>query len=145
MGLRRPIIRTGVVLSKAGGALPRMLLPIKLFIGGPLGSGQQYFPWIHLRDEVAALRWLIDNPNAHGVYNLSAPHPLTNKDFTQAIGRVLGRPTFMPVPAFAMQLLFGEMATLLLDGQREVPARLLKEGFRFKFPEAAAALRDVLK
>jgi hypothetical protein len=145
MGIRRPIIRTGVVLDKNGGALPKMVMPVKLFVGGPLGSGKQYFPWIHLHDEVAAIRWLIDNPNAHGVYNLSAPQPLTNKDFTRAIGKVLGRPTFMPVPAFAMKTLFGEMSTLLLDGQRQMPVRLVKEGFKFKFTNAEAALRDVLK
>lgn len=145
VGVRRVIIRTGVVLDKNGGALPRMVMPIKMFIGGPLGSGKQYFPWIHLRDEVAAIRWLIDNPNAHGVYNLSAPQPLTNKEFTHTIGKVLGRPTFMPVPAFAMKTLFGEMSTLLLDGQREVPQRLLREGFKFQFNDADAALRDVLK
>jgi uncharacterized protein (TIGR01777 family) len=145
MGIRRPIIRTGVVLDKNGGALPKMVMPVKMFVGGPLGSGKQYFPWIHLHDEVAAIRWLIDNPNAHGVYNLSAPQPLTNKEFTQAIGKVLGRPTFMPVPAFAMETMFGEMSTLLLDGQREMPMRLVKEGFKFKFTNAEAALRDVLK
>ncbi len=145
LGIRRVITRTGVVLDKHGGALPRMVMPVKMFIGGPLGNGQQYFPWIHLQDEVAAMRWLIDNPNAHGVYNLSAPQPLTNKEFTQAVGKVLGRPTFMPVPAFAVKMLFGEMSSLVLDGQREVPQRLLKEGFRFKFTDAAAALRDVLK
>jgi len=145
MGIRRPIIRTGVVLDKNGGALPKMVLPVKMFVGGPLGSGQQYFPWIHLHDEVVAIRWLIDNSSAHGVYNLSAPQPVTNKEFTHAIGKVLGRPTFMPVPAFAMKTLFGEMATLLLDGQREMPMRLVKEGFKFKFTNAEAALRDVLK
>jgi uncharacterized protein len=145
MGIRRPIIRTGVVLDKNGGALPKMVMPIKMFVGGPIGSGKQYLPWIHLQDEVAAIRWLIDNPKARGVYNLSAPKPLTNREFTQAIGRVLGRPTFMPVPVFAMQTMFGEMSTLLLDGQREMPARLVKDGFRFKFTDAEAALRDVLK
>jgi uncharacterized protein (TIGR01777 family) len=145
IGVRRVIIRTGVVLDKSGGALPRMVLPVKMFVGGPLGSGKQYFPWIHLRDEVAAIRWLIDNPGAHGVFNLSAPQPSTNKEFTQAIGKVLGRPTFMPVPAFAMQTMFGEMATLLLDGQREMPMRLVKEGFKFQFADALTALKDVLK
>ncbi len=145
MHVRRVIIRTGVVLDKNGGALPKMVIPIRMFVGGPLGSGRQYFPWIHLYDEVAAIRWLIDNSNAHGVYNLSAPQPLTNKEFTHAIGRVLGRPTFMPVPAFALKTMFGEMSTLLLDGQREIPMRLVKEGFKFKFTNAEAALRDVLK
>jgi uncharacterized protein (TIGR01777 family) len=145
LSVRRVIIRTGVVLDKHGGALPRMVMPVKMFVGGPLGSGKQYFPWIHLQDEVAAIRWLIDNSNARGVYNLSAPRPLTNKEFTQAIGKVLGRPTFMPVPAFAMRTMFGEMSTLLLDGQREMPMRLVKDGFKFKFTDAEAALRDVLK
>ena len=145
MGIRRPIIRTGVVLDLHGGALPKMVMPVKMFVGGPIGSGRQYFPWIHLKDEVAAIRFVIDNKNANGVYNLSAPKPLTNKEFTQAIGKVLGRPTFMPVPAFAMKTLFGEMATLLLDGQRQMPARLLKEGFRFQFADATTALKDVLK
>lgn len=145
LGVRRPIIRTGVVLAKDGGALPRMLQPIKMFVGGPLGSGKQYFPWIHLKDEVAAIRFLIENKTANGVYNLSAPKPLTNKEFTQVTGKVLGRPAFMPVPAFAMETMFGEMSTLLLDGQRQMPAHLLKEGFKFQFTDAAAALKDVLK
>ena len=145
LGIRRPIIRTGVVLDLHGGALPKMLMPVKMFVGGPIGSGKQYFPWIHLKDEVAAIRFVIDNKNANGVYNLSAPKPLTNKEFTQAIGKVLGRPTFMPVPAFAMKTMFGEMSTLLLDGQRQIPARLLKEGFQFQFADATTALKDVLK
>jgi uncharacterized protein (TIGR01777 family) len=145
MGIRRPIIRTGVVLDLHGGALPKMVMPVKMFVGGPIGSGKQYFPWIHLKDEVAAIRFLIENKTANGVYNLSAPKPLTNKEFTQAIGKVLGRPTFMPVPAVAMKTLFGEMATLLLDGQRQMPARLVKAGFKFQFTDAVAALKDVLK
>lgn len=145
LGIRRPIIRTGVVLSTEGGALPKMLTPVKMFVGGPLGSGRQYFPWIHLQDEVAAIRFLIENRQANGVHNLSAPKPLTNKEFTKAIGKVLGRPTFMPVPAFAMKALFGEMSTLLLDGQREIPMRLVKEGFKFQFANVNVALKDVLK
>ena len=145
LGIRRPIIRTGVVLDLHGGALPKMVMPVKLFVGGPIGSGKQYFPWIHLKDEVAAIRFVIENKNANGVYNLSAPQPLTNKEFTQAIGKVLGRPTFMPVPAFAMKTMFGEMSTLLLDGQRQIPVRLLKEGFKFQFADATTALKDVLK
>ena len=145
MGIRRPIIRTGVVLDMNGGALPKMVMPVKMFVGGPIGSGKQYFPWIHLKDEVAAIRFLIENKTANGVYNLSAPKPLTNKEFTQAIGKVLGRPTFMPVPAVAMKTLFGEMSTLLLDGQRQMPVRLVKAGFKFQFTDATAALKDVLK
>lgn len=145
LGVRRVIIRTGVVLDKIGGALPQMMLPVKLFVGGPLGGGQQYFPWIHLADEVAAIRFLIDHKTASGVYNLSAPNPQTNAAFTKVLGKVLGRPTFMPTPGFAMKALFGEMSTLLLDGQRQLPKRLLSAGFKFKFAESEAALRDVLK
>jgi uncharacterized protein (TIGR01777 family) len=145
MGVRRVIIRTGVVLDKTGGALPQMMLPVKLFVGGPLGGGRQYFPWIHLEDEVAAIRFLIDNPTANGVYNLSAPNPQTNAAFTSVLGKMLGRPSFMPTPGFAMKALFGEMSTLVLDGQRQMPKRLLAAGFKFKFAESEAALRDVLK
>jgi uncharacterized protein (TIGR01777 family) len=145
LGVRRVIIRTGVVLDKTGGALPQMMLPVKLFIGGPLGGGRQYFPWIHLADEVAAIRFLIDNPTASGVYNLSAPNPQTNAEFTKVLGKVLGRPAFMPTPGFALKLLFGEMATLLLDGQRQLPKRLLAAGFKFTYSDAASALQDIYK
>ncbi len=144
-GVRRVIIRTGVVLDKKGGALPQMMLPFKLFIGGPLGGGQQGFPWIHLIDEVAAIRFLIDQPAANGVFNLSAPNPLSNAQFGRVLGKVMGRPAFMPTPGFAMKMMFGEMSTLLLDGQFEFPQRLQQLGFTFRFPDAEAALRDVLR
>jgi uncharacterized protein (TIGR01777 family) len=145
LGVRRAIIRTGVVLSKKGGALPQMLLPFKLFAGGPIGSGRQWFPWIHIADEVSAIRFLIENRQASGAFNLSAPNPLTNAEFGRVVGRVMGRPAFMPAPAFALRLVFGEMATVLLDGQRQVPKRLLELGFAFRFPSAQAALKDILK
>jgi uncharacterized protein (TIGR01777 family) len=144
LGLRRPVIRTGVVLSAQGGALPRMLLPFKLFAGGPLGGGRQWFPWIHIADEVSAIRFLIEHPQATGPFNLSAPNPLTNAQFSRLLGCVMGRPAFMPTPGLALRLLFGEMATVLLDGQQAVPQHLLELGFGFRFPEAEAALRDVL-
>ena len=143
-GVRRVIIRTGVVLSTAGGALPKLLLPYRFFAGGPLGSGRQYFPWIHMADEVAAIRFLIENRAARGAFNLAAPNPLTNAAFGKLAGQVLGRPAFVPVPAFALRLLLGEMATTVLDGQRAVPDRLLALGFAFRFPDAEAALRDLL-
>jgi uncharacterized protein (TIGR01777 family) len=145
LGVRRAIIRTGVVLSPEDGALPRMMLPFKFFIGGPIGSGQQWFPWIHLADEVTAIRYLIDNKAATGVFNLSAPNPLTNAEFGQVLGRVLRRPAIMPTPGFVLRLAFGEMSTVLLDGQRAVPQRLQELGFTFRFPEAEAALRDLLR
>ena len=145
LGVRRVIIRTGVVLDKNGGALPQMMLPFKLFAGGPLGGGRQGFPWIHLADEVAAIRFLIDQPSASGVFNLSAPNPLSNAQFGRVLGKVLGRPSFMPTPGIAMKMMFGEMSTLLLDGQFEIPQRLQQLGFTFRFADAEAALRDVLK
>jgi len=145
MGVRRAVIRTGVVLSNKGGALPQMLLPFKLFAGGPLGNGKQWLPWIHIADEVSAIRFLIENRQASGAFNLCAPNPLTNAEFGRVVGRVMGRPAFMPTPAFALRLVFGEMATVLLDGQRQIPKRLLELSFAFRFPSAEAALKEILK
>lgn len=144
MGVRRAIIRTGVVLDAKDGALPRMVQPFRLYVGGPLGGGQQWFPWIHLVDEVAAIRFLIETPEASGPFNLVAPNPATNGQVSRALGRVLGRPAFMPIPGFVLRLMFGEMATLLLDGQRAVPRRLLDLGFQFRYLIVEAALKDVL-
>ncbi len=144
LGVRRAIIRTGVVLSIEGGALPRMLLPFRFFAGGRLGSGRQWFPWIHIADEVGAIRFLIENETANGPFNLTAPVPLNNAEFSRLLGQQLRRPALMPIPAFALRLLFGEMATVLLDGQRAIPRRLVQLGFTFQFPEAELALRDLL-
>ena len=144
LGVRRAIIRTGIVLSRDGGALPQMMLPFRLFAGGPLGSGRQGFPWIHLADEVRAIRWLIEREDASGPFNLAAPETLTNAEFGRVLGRVMRRPAFMPTPGFALRLVLGELSTLLLDGQRQVPQRLLDHGFTFRFPTAEAALRDLL-
>jgi uncharacterized protein (TIGR01777 family) len=145
MGVRRVIIRSGVVFSAEGGALPRMLLPFRLFAGGPLGSGRQWFPWIHIADEVGAMRFLVENQAASGPFNLTAPNLLTNAEFSRVAGRVLRRPAFVPVPAFALRLLFGEMSTVLLEGQRAISRRLQESGFTFRFPEAEGALRDLLQ
>ena len=144
LGVRHVIIRTGVVLSMEGGALPRLLLPFRLFIGGRLGRGRQYVPWIHIADEVRAIHFLINNQAASGPFNLAAPNPLTNAEFSRLIGQQLKRPAFIPTPAFALHLLFGEMATLLLDGQRAVPRNLLELGFTFQFSEADSALGNLL-
>jgi len=145
LGVRRAIIRTGVVLSRNEGALPRMLLPFRLFVGGPLGNGKQGFPWIHPEDEVAAIRFLIEDEKASGVFNLCAPKPLSNADFGRIIGKVLQRPYWLPAPPFALRLLLGEMSTLVLDGQYMLPGRLAEMGFRFHFENAEAALEDLLK
>ncbi|MEO6196017.1 MAG: TIGR01777 family oxidoreductase [Thermoanaerobaculia bacterium] len=144
LGVRRPVLRTGIVLSDQGGALPRMALPFRLMAGGPLGNGRQWFPWIHGADEVGAIRFLIEREEAGGPFNLSAPDPLTSRDFSRALGRVLMRPSFAPAPSFALRLLLGEMADALLHGQRAVPRRLLDLGYVFRYREAAEALRNLL-
>lgn len=143
-GVRRVIIRTGVVLSPRGGALAKMLPMVRLGLAGPLGGGRQWLPWIHIGDEVAAIRFLIERDGAEGVFNLTAPHPVTNAEYTRALARVLHRPAILPVPAWALRLVFGEMATILLDSQRVLPQRLLALGFTFRFPELEAALKDLL-
>lgn len=143
LGIRRVIIRTGVVLSTEGGALPRMLLPFHLFAVSRLGNGRQWFPWIHIADEVGAIRFLMENKQASGAFNLAAPTPLTNAEFSRLLGQCFRRPIFIPIPAFALRLLFGEMAVALLDGQRAIPRHLLQLGFNFQFPEAGHALEEL--
>ena len=144
MGVRRVVARTGVVLSPNSGALPRMLLPFKFFAGGPLGSGRQWMSWIHLDDQVRALRFLMETPGAKGAFNLSAT-PLTNRQFAQVAGKVMRRPAFFAVPAAIIRLVFGEMGTVVLDGQRVSARRLTDLGFKFRFPDAEAALADLLR
>jgi uncharacterized protein (TIGR01777 family) len=144
LGVRRAIIRTAPVLSMAAGALPRLVRPFRSFVGGPLGSGRQWFSWIHIADEVGAIRFLVENQNARGPFNLTTPNPIRNADFARILGRRLGRPSSLPTPAFVLRLLFGEMAAILMEGQRALPRRLLDLGFSFRFPEAETALRDLL-
>ena len=144
MGVRRAIIRTGVVLSKTEGALRPMLLQFRLFAGGPIGSGKQWMSWIHLKDEARAIRFLIENQSASGPFNLAAPQSVTNAEFARTLGRVMGRPSWVPVPGLVMRAAFGEVADLLLTGQRGVPHRLVDLGFQFRFPELEGALRDAL-
>lgn len=144
MGVRQVVTRTGLVMSAKGGILPLVALPFKFFVGGPVGSGRQYFPWIHIADEVGAVRFLIEHDSARGAFNLSAPAPVTNAQFGRALGHVLHRPSLIPAPGFAMKLALGEMAELtLLGGQRVVPERLQKLGYSFQFSEVEAALRDL--
>lgn len=143
-GVRRAVIRTGVVLSNEGGAFPKQVMPFKFFAGGPVGSGKQWYPWIHIDDQVRAIQFLIANDKASGPYNLTAPNPVTNKEFGQLIGAVLGKPAFMPAPGFAMKTVFGEMSIILLEGQRAIPQRLLDLGFKFNYETAQAALRALL-
>lgn len=144
LGVRRVIIRTGVVLDMQGGALPKMVLPFRFFAGGPIGNGRQWFPWIHYCDEVEAIRFLIQTEAASGPFNLTAPNPVRSSELAKAIGKVMKRPAFAPAPAFVFKTMFGEMSTVLLDGQQAVPKRLQELGYQFKFPQVEAALRDVL-
>lgn len=146
LGVRRVITRFGLPLDKSGGAFPFLVLPFRFFVGGPLGSGRQFVPWIHLRDATRAIKFLIEREDARGAYNITAPEPLTNAEFGRTLARVLHRPFWLPMPAFALKLALGEMAELLLlSGQRAIPERLLHAGFKFQFPTAELALKDVLK
>ncbi len=143
MGVIRSIIRTGIVLDRREGALARMLLPYKLFVGGPLGSGRQWMSWIHLADEVGAIYHILFN-RLGGAFNLTAPHPVRNREMGMTIAETLSRPYWMPVPGFALKALFGEMSTLVLDGQKVLPNHLLETGYEFQFPNLSSALKDVL-
>ena len=140
--IRSVQVRTGIVLSKKGGALEKMLPPFKAFVGGPIGSGKQWFPFIHIADEVGAILWCIDR-ELTGPVNLVAPGVVTMKDFAKALGRALHRPSWAPVPAGPLKILLGEFASTILEGQRAVPKKLLDSGFRFRFPDVDAALRDL--
>lgn len=144
MGVRRVVIRTGLVLSTQGGVLPQLSLPFKLYVGGRIGSGKQQMPWIHIDDEIGAIRFLMETPSAGGTYNLSAPDVVSNAELATIIGRVLKRPSFLPAPAFAFKLAFGELAVTLTEGQRAVPTRLQAAGYPFHYPDAEAALKDLI-
>ncbi|MEJ2085798.1 MAG: TIGR01777 family oxidoreductase [Acidobacteriota bacterium] len=143
LGVRRVLLRTGLVLSRQGGALPRMALPFRLFVGGPIGSGDQCVPWIHIADEVGAIRFLIENKDATGAFNLTAPEIVTNREFSSVLAKTLHRPNLLPAPAPALKLLLGEMSTLALDGQCAVPKRLTELGYEFDFSDLQEALHDI--
>ncbi len=144
IGVRRVIIRTGLVFSSRGGILPLFKLPFLLFVGGRIGSGQQYLSWIHVDDVVKGIRFLIDQQQMQGVYNMTSPGPLKNIDFARQLGRAMQRPAFVPVPAFVLKLVLGEVSTLALDGQRVVPKRLVEAGFDFTYKTLEDALPSLL-
>ena len=144
LGVRRVITRMAPLLHRDTGPLPPSLLQFKLFAGGRLGSGRQWLSWIHLEDTVRALRFLAENEAAAGIYNLAAPNPVTNAEFTKVLGRVLRRPTLIPVPEFALKLLLGEISILVLEGRPVSVAKIQALGFTFNFPTLEAALRDIL-
>jgi len=138
------LLRTGVVLGADGGALKKMLLPFKLGLGGPIGSGKQWMSWIHIDDYLSALEYLLTCRACFGPYNLTAPYPVTNDAFVKALGKALKRPAIIPMPAFAMKMALGEAATLLLDGQKVIPSRLNEDGFKFAFEKIDYAMQDLL-
>lgn len=145
IGLRLVIVRTGHVLDPSGGLLGELLTPFKLGVGGPIAGGRQYMSWIHIDDEVGILLWALDNEKVRGTVNSTAPNPVTNREFSQAIGRALGRPASMPVPGFVLDLKFGsEFGHVLRGGQRVMPRRALDLGYQFRFPEIDGALKNLL-
>ncbi|MGA2489589.1 MAG: TIGR01777 family oxidoreductase, partial [Anaerolineales bacterium] len=145
MGVRRIIIRSAIVLSAKDGILPIMIFPVRLFLGGPLGSGRQGLPWIHIEDEVAAIRFLLENQDANGAYNLTCPVPISSAEFMRAVAKQLHRPYWLPIPAFVLRLVLGGMSTLVLDGAYLLPRRLQELGFKFRFATVETALGDLLK
>ncbi len=144
-GVRHVVIRSGVVLDPSGGILPLVALPIKLFLGGKLGNGSQYFPWIHIGDEIDAIKYLIENQSCNGAFNLVAPELATNVGFGKTLAAILNRPFYLPIPTFLLKLLLGEKSVLVLEGQQANPRGLLDAGFTFNFPGVEIALNDLYR
>ncbi|SIS07569.1 hypothetical protein SAMN05878276_2026 [Aquipseudomonas alcaligenes] len=145
LGMRVVLLRTGLVLAPAGGFLKRLLLPFRLGLGGPIGNGRQWMPWIHVQDEIGLIDFLLQRDDARGPYNACAPQPARNRDFTRALGRALHRPALLPVPGPLLKLGLGELSGLLLGGQRALPQRALADGYVFRFTDLDSALADLLK
>jgi len=143
--VRRVTIRTGIVLGRGGGTLDRLAQLFRIFLGGHFGNGRQWFSWIHLDDEVEAIQFLLEREDLRGVFNLSAPEQLRMKDFCRILGEIMKRPSWLPIPGFALRLFLGEMAEeMLLSGQRVVPERLIEAGYRFVYPKPEPALKEIL-
>ena len=142
-GIRVVSTRFGIVLSKTGGALGQMIPAFKKFVGGPLGSGKQWFSWIHMEDLLSAFLFVFDNPEISGPVNFCSPNPIRNEGLARALGKALSRPSFFRNPAFALRLALGEFASMALEGQRVIPIGLLKHGFVFRYPEITGALREI--
>lgn len=146
LGIRTVLLRTGIVLSKEGGALGTMLTPFKLGVGGVVGSGKQWMSWISLADEIAVINFVLENESVSGPINLVSPNPVTNEEFTKTLGEIIHRPTILPLPKFAVKMVFGEMGdALLLDSTRAVPKRLQDLGYQFEFTDLRSALTEALK
>uniref|UniRef100_A0A7C1X8T6 TIGR01777 family protein n=1 Tax=Pseudomonas graminis TaxID=158627 RepID=A0A7C1X8T6_9PSED len=144
LGIRVVLVRTGLVLADEGGMLQRLLPPFKMGMGGPIGNGRQWMPWVHIEDQIALIDFLMNRDDARGPYNACAPAPVRNRDFAKTLASVLHRPSFMPMPAVALRLLLGELSILLLGGQRARPDRLQEAGFTFRFTDLRAALENLL-
>jgi len=144
-GARVSVMRFGVVLGKNGGALAKMIPAFKSFAGGPLGTGDQWFPWIHLDDLISAIEFILENEGIRGPVNFCAPNPVRNRDFAKTFGKVVGRPAFMRVPSFMIRALMGEMGTVVMSSQRVIPDKLERNGFEFKYPDIEMALTNLLK
>ncbi|HEY6367573.1 MAG TPA: TIGR01777 family oxidoreductase [Candidatus Binatia bacterium] len=142
-GVRVVLVRTGIVLAKGKGALAKMVPPFKFFVGGRLGSGKQWMPWIHIEDEIGLIFFLIENASAQGSFNATAPNPVTMEEFCKVLGKVLNRPSWAPVPASLLTLLLGEMADLVLAGQKALPQAAEKMGYNFRHPNLAGALESL--
>lgn len=142
--IRTAIFRLGVVLGKGGGAMEKMIPAYKMYLGGPLGDGKQWFPWIHLHDVIGALKFLIENSDCKGPHNFTAPHPVRNKDLVDTLGRLLRVPTVLRVPEFMLRIVMGEFGEVLLESQRAVPDRLTQNGYQFQYPELELALKQII-
>lgn len=143
VGIRVVLLRTGLVLAREGGMMQRLLPPFKMGMGGPIGNGRQWMPWVHYDDQIAAIDFLLNREDAQGPYNACAPSPVRNREFAKTLAGVLHRPAFMPMPAVALRVLMGELSILLLGGQRARPNRLLEAGFTFRFTDLRAALENL--
>ena len=144
LGIRVVLVRTGLVLADEGGMLQRLLPPFKMGMGGPIGNGRQWMPWVHIEDQIALIDFLMSRDDARGPYNACAPSPVRNRDFAKTLASVLHRPSFMPMPAVALRVLLGELSILLLGGQRARPDRLQEAGFTLRFTDLRAALENLL-
>lgn len=144
-GVRVVLTRFGIVLGKTGGALGQMIPAFKKFVGGPLGSGRQWFSWVHMEDLLRAFLFVLEYEDISGPVNFCAPNPVRNKDLAKALGKVLSRPSFVKTPALTLRLALGEFGSVLLEGQKVLPGRLLEQGFKFQFPEIEGALQALLK
>ncbi len=144
-GARVVLLRTGMVLEQDGGALPKMVLPFQFFAGGPIMPGSQWVSWIHRQDHIGLIQWALTTTSASGPINAVAPEPVTMKEFSEVLGQVLHRPSWLPVPRFSLKILLGELATLLTTGQRVIPTKAITEGYRFHYPTLEPALRAVFR